>query len=68
MYVGFLLPEKDLLFERSKKRYLRFPKANFRFIFFEKKEFSDCSRKSEVNIFQENLRYLFFEKIYLRFS
>jgi len=66
-YGGFLLPEKYLLFERSKKRYLRFPKkiwgtlfskkGYLRFswkiweIFFLKKDTTDFLEKSEKSFF-----------------
>jgi len=52
--VFFLLPEKYLCFERSKKDTSDFPrKAEIAYISFDKKI---------SQIFQENLWYIFFEK------
>jgi len=52
IYSGLLLPDKYLLFERSKKRYIRFnSQGNLRYIFLEK-DFSDFSRKSVIYFFR----------------
>jgi len=46
----FLMPEKYLLFDRTKKRYLRVPKEIW---VFKKKDFSEFLRKSVVYFFQK---------------